>query len=65
MLSFALLQVFMVTLLVAANAFFVAAEFALVSVRDTRIEQCLDGLDRAEHAERAIEATAVRHGIEV
>ena len=39
MLSFALLQVFMVTLLVAANAFFVAAEFALVSVRDTRIEQ--------------------------
>ena len=39
MLTFALLQVFLVVLLVAANAFFVAAEFALVSVRDTRIQQ--------------------------
>src|SRR2546430_12685602 len=39
MLTFALLQVFLVILLVAANAFFVAAEFALVSVRDTRIQQ--------------------------
>src|SRR3954471_7001776 len=37
--TFALLQVFLVILLVAANAFFVAAEFALVSVRDTRIQQ--------------------------
>ena len=37
--GFALLQVFLVVLLIAANAFFVAAEFALVSVRDTRIEQ--------------------------
>ncbi len=39
MLTFALLQVFFVAVLVAANAFFVAAEFALVSVRDTRIQQ--------------------------
>src|SRR5258706_5602537 len=39
MLTFALLQVFLVAMLVAANAFFVAAEFALVSVRDTRIQQ--------------------------
>ena len=39
MLSFALLQVLLVVLLVSANAFFVAAEFALVSVRDTRIQQ--------------------------
>lgn len=38
--TFALL--FLVLLLVAANAFFVAAEFALVSVRDTRIQQLVD-----------------------
>jgi CBS domain containing-hemolysin-like protein len=39
MLAYALFRVFLVILLVAANAFFVAAEFALVSVRDTRIQQ--------------------------
>lgn len=38
--TFALL--FLVLMLVAANAFFVAAEFALISVRDTRIQQLLD-----------------------
>jgi putative hemolysin len=38
--TFALL--FLVLLLVAANAFFVAAEFALVSVRDTRIQQMVE-----------------------
>src|SRR5438128_5206420 len=42
MLTFALLQVFLVLILVAANAFFVAAEFALVSVRDTRIQQLVE-----------------------
>lgn len=42
MFTFALLQALMVLLLVAANAFFVAAEFALVSVRDTRIQQLVD-----------------------
>ncbi|HVC48401.1 MAG TPA: hemolysin family protein [Terracidiphilus sp.] len=36
-----LLQIFGVALLILANAFFVAAEFALVSVRDTRIEQMM------------------------
>jgi len=36
-----LLQVVAVGLLILANAFFVAAEFALVSTRDTRIEQLL------------------------
>ena len=41
MLTLALLKVFAVILLVAINAFFVAAEFALVSVRDTRIEQLI------------------------
>jgi len=36
-----LLQFVAVALLVLANAFFVAAEFALVSIRDTRIQQML------------------------
>jgi CBS domain containing-hemolysin-like protein len=36
-----LLQFFAVAWLILANAFFVAAEFALVSIRDTRIEQML------------------------
>lgn len=36
-----LLQVVAVAMLILANAFFVAAEFALVSTRDTRIEQLI------------------------
>jgi CBS domain containing-hemolysin-like protein len=36
-----LLQFVAVALLILTNAFFVAAEFALVSIRDTRIEQML------------------------
>ena len=36
-----LLQVVAVGMLILANGFFVAAEFALVSTRDTRIEQLL------------------------
>jgi putative hemolysin len=39
MFTFVLLRLLAVVLLVAANAFFVSAEFALVSVRDTRIQQ--------------------------
>ncbi len=39
MVSLVLLRVFVVVLLVAANAFFVAAEFALVNIRDTRIQE--------------------------
>jgi len=35
------LQFVAVALLILANAFFVAAEFALVSIRETRIEQLL------------------------
>lgn len=42
MLTLVLLRVFLVLLLIAANAFFVAAEFALVSVRDTRIHQLIE-----------------------
>ena len=36
-----LLQFVAVAMLILANAFFVAAEFAMVSIRDTRIEQML------------------------
>jgi putative hemolysin len=36
-----LLQVVAVAMLILANAFFVAAEFAMVSVRDTRIQQLM------------------------
>ena len=39
MATFVVLRVVAVVLLIAANAFFVAAEFALVSVRETRIQQ--------------------------
>jgi putative hemolysin len=41
MQGLSLLQFAAVGLLILANAFFVAAEFALVSLRDTRIEQML------------------------
>ena len=42
MIAYVLLRVFLILLLVAANAFFAAAEFALVSVRDTRIQQLIE-----------------------
>jgi len=42
MIAWALLRVFLILLLVAANAFFAAAEFALVSVRETRIQQLIE-----------------------
>ena len=42
MVGYVLVRVFAVVLLVAANAFFVATEFALVSVRDTRIQQMIE-----------------------
>ncbi len=42
MIAFVLLRIFVILLLVAANAFFAAAEFALVSVRDTRIQQLIE-----------------------
>src|SRR4030088_2678897 len=42
MVASVLLRVFVVLLLVAVNAFFAAAEFALVSVRETRILQLIE-----------------------
>lgn len=42
MIAYVLVRVFLILLLVAANAFFAAAEFALVSVRETRILQLIE-----------------------
>src|SRR5947208_16679623 len=42
MVPLVLLRILLVILLVAANAFFAAAEFALVSLRDTRIQQLIE-----------------------
>jgi putative hemolysin len=41
MIAFVLIRVLLILLLVAANAFFAAAEFSLISVRDTRIQQLI------------------------
>ena len=41
MLDWALFRLFTIALLILANGFFVAAEFAVVSVRETRLEQML------------------------
>src|ERR1700739_3032514 len=41
MIAFVLLRVLLILLLVAANAFFAAAEVSLVSIRDTRIQQLI------------------------
>src|SRR5947209_16389294 len=42
MIASVLLRVLLVLSLVAANAFFAAAEFALVTIRDTRIQQLIE-----------------------
>jgi CBS domain containing-hemolysin-like protein len=42
MVTYVLLRVFLILLLVAVNAFFAAAEFSLVRVRDTRIQQLIE-----------------------
>lgn len=42
MATLVLLRILVVVMLVALNAFFVAAEFAIVSLRDTRIQQLID-----------------------
>ena len=41
MFTFVLMRIIAVVLLVAANGFFAAAEYALVSIRDTRLEQLI------------------------
>src|ERR1700712_3316569 len=42
MLEWTLFRAIMVAIFILANSFFVAAEFALVSVRETRIQQLLE-----------------------
>jgi putative hemolysin len=42
MIAFVLLRVLLILALVAANAFFAAAEFALVTIRETRIQQLIE-----------------------
>jgi CBS domain containing-hemolysin-like protein len=42
MIAFVLLRALLILALVAANAFFAAAEFALVTIRDTRIQQLIE-----------------------
>ena len=41
MFTFVLMRMIAVVLLVAGNAFFAAGEYALVSIRDTRVEQMI------------------------
>ncbi|MDE3187565.1 MAG: HlyC/CorC family transporter [Acidobacteriota bacterium] len=56
MYGLSLLQFVAVAMLILANAFFVAAEFALVSVRDTRIEQmAAAGVPGARAARRLLQ----------
>jgi len=50
-----LLQIVAVALLILANAFFVAAEFALVSIRDTQVERMLAGRVPGARAVRSLQ----------
>jgi putative hemolysin len=51
-----LLQIVAVAILILANGFFVAAEFALVSMRDTRIEQLIAARVPGASAVRRLQA---------
>jgi len=55
MQGLSLLQYVAVGLLILANAFFVAAEFALVSIRDTRIQQMLSAAVPGARAVRRLQ----------
>ncbi|HYL93818.1 MAG TPA: hemolysin family protein, partial [Alphaproteobacteria bacterium] len=55
MVTLGLLRIILVVLLVAANAFFVAAEFAMVSIRDTRIQQLIEQRRTGARAVRKIQ----------
>lgn len=53
--SMTLINLALVALLIATTAYFVAAEFAIVKVRDSRIEQLIqEGEQRAQHAKKLI-----------
>ena len=69
MLEWMVFRVIMVAVFILANAFFVAAEFALVSVRETRVEQLLaqgrSGARAVLHLKRSIDEflPAVQFGV--
>ncbi len=69
MLEWTLFRVIMVAVFILANAFFVAAEFALVSVRETRVEQLLaqgrSGASAVLHLKHSIDEflPAVQFGV--
>jgi putative hemolysin len=54
--GFSLIQPVAVAMLILANAFFVAAEFALVSIRETRIEQLLEAKVPGARAVRRLQS---------
>ena len=56
MQSYSLFQSVAVAMLILANAFFVAAEFALVSIRETRIEQLLEAQVPGARAVRRLQS---------
>ena len=60
MQGFLLLECVAVAMLILANGFFVAAEFALVSIRDTRIQQMLADRVPGSRAVRRLQHDAVR-----
>src|SRR5665213_4635247 len=59
MLELVILRVLMVAFFILANSFFVAAEFAIVSVRETRMQQLL-----ALNRPGARTALALKHNID-
>jgi len=63
MIAYVLLRVFVILLLVAANAFFAAAEFALVSVRETRIQQLIEARRAGARTDRDDSGTDVARAI--
>ncbi len=71
MTTLVLLRALLVAVLILLNAFFVAAEFALVSVRDTRIQQLIDagriGARTVQKLHRNIDSVlnAVQFGITI
>ena len=56
MVTFVVLRLVAVILIVAANAFFVSAEFAMVSLRETQIQQLVPLTRRRPHRPKAAPA---------
>ncbi len=54
-MQFALLQFVVIAALILANGFFVAAEFALISIRDSRVEQMITAATPGARAVRRLQ----------